>query len=322
MAVLARKHEEFAKLGVAAKARLCGSDLIEYELNERGGPLSGAYVASLIEEARSQLVANDSLGSQFTFGTRPVRYLSSIIDAQSFPAIRGPVEAKLSELWGQVARSGAPGSVLDDYIWLAISMVVVYREAGLPLPDDYKVLARALKNKQPPIDPALFPYERKAWAVRVATYRLLVGTGNKRAFLDCVSDVWGTGVSMREAVAECLESYLRANRGVAFRDVAAIVGVVNALSRDRDVQVRRKAVGCAMRLLDTSADAEARSVLLRLARDPQYRVRSRLLKYDFESMGRSDMPRELARYLENDAHFGVRTMARRVLAQIRDAKTS
>jgi hypothetical protein len=290
--------------------------LIEFELNEQGGRLSGAYVTSLIEKARSQLVANDNPGSQFDFGTRPARYLSSIIDVQTFLVIRRPAEAKLSELWDQVARSGAPGLVLDEYIRLAIRMVVVYREAGLPLPDDYKALARALKYKQPPIDPAITLYERKAWAARVATYRLLAGTGKKREFLDCISDVWGASISMRGAVAECLESYLRANRGVAFRDVVAIVGVVNALSRDRDVQVRRKVVGCAMRLLNTSADAEARSVLLRLASDPQADVRVQLLKYDIESLGHSDMACELARSLENDAHFGVRAMAQRELIRI------
>lgn len=318
IAVLAKKHKEFAKLEFTIKERLSGFDLIEYELNERGGVLSADYVVSLIEEAKTQLVENDNPGQQSGFGTHPARYLATIITVRSLVAIHKSVETKLAELWNQLAGSGAPGPMLDDYVRLAIGIVVAYKEAGLPLPDDYKVLARALKNKQPPIKSAISIYERKTWVMRVATYRLLVGVGQKRAFLACVSDVWNVGVSTREACAECLESYLRVNRGTAFRDVASIAGVVNVLSRDSDAQVRRKAASCALRLLNTPADADARSILLRLARDPQFGVRLRLLRNDDDMLDNSDAVYELARYLVNDAHFGVRAVAQRTLARLQD----
>ena len=315
IAVLAKEHEEFVQLGNTTKARLSSFDLLEYEVNEDDGPLSPAYAINLVEEARSQLIANDNSGMQSGFATQPAKYLARIVDSRALLTLHESMEAKLSMLWEQVAHSGAPGSFLDDYMQLAISMVVVYREAGLPLPDSYRTLARMLKNKQPKIDSVLSTYERRTWTLRVATYRLLVGVGQKRAFLDAIFDVWNAGITTREACAECLDAYLRVMRGVTFRDMPTFVGVVNVLSRDKDAWVRQMAVNCTIRLLDTSAYTDARSILHRLAGDPRPSVRAQILRNGAESLKHPEVIRELARYLENDAHFGVRAIAQRMTAK-------
>ena len=183
------------------------------------------------------------------------------------------------------------------------------------MPDSYRTLARMLKNKQPKIDSVLSTYERRTWTLRVATYRLLVGVGQKRAFLDAIFDVWNAGITTREACAECLDAYLRVMRGVTFRDMPTFVGVVNVLSRDKDAWVRQMAVNCTIRLLDTSAYTDARSILHRLAGDPRPSVRAQILRNGAESLKHPEVIRELARYLENDAHFGVRAIAQRMTAK-------
>ena len=98
-------------------------------------------------------------------------------------------------------------------------------------------------------------------------------------------------------------------------DIPAIVSAVNVLSRDKDAKVRQGAVDCAIRLLDTPAFSDANSILHRLARDPRPAVRARILRNDAESLEHSEVICELARYLESDAHFGVRAMARRMIEE-------
>ena len=316
VASLARRSDAFEGLGRLVKAQLREEDALEYELNERGCGVTAEYVNQLIDDALHQLEANNNSGLQLGFATNPAKYLTRIVNSSSFLEMQERVEPHLFELFERLGCSSAPGVFLDDYAHLAVHMALVYRETGLEIPSEMIELGRDLERMNPQIDPHLSNYERKGWRTRVITYCCLVGLASNDDFLRAIADMWDMRVSSREAYTECLEAYLRKCHSETIDSLSTVAVAVNYFSRDKDAHVRLISAHCAMRLVGTTVDFEARQILRRLLADPSPIVRFGLLRDGPNHLDDQSILEELVQCLVGDAHYEVRRKAKEMQSDL------
>lgn len=313
VALLSSKSDAFASLGAEIKSQLSGVELVEFELNERDGEVPAEYVIAQIEEAKSQLEINGDPGQYVEFGTRPARYLVRLITPNRFKGMAKRIEPHLLDLFAKIPQSHAYASFLDDYIALAIHIVLLYGKAGIFVPSELIMLGESLTDMEPAIQPLISSYERRAWDARIATYGYVSGIQDEEEFLKAISDMWDLEVGSREAYTECIEAYLDANYDKQSGGIATVAIAMHFFCRDRDEGVRLSATRSAMRLVGTSADREARRMLHALCSDPSASVRFGLLSLGSELLGGYDILLDIVEYLSHDAHYRIRKKALKML---------